>query len=166
MGDAKVAAMELDRVLALTQALNDEHVEYIVIGGVAVNIHGIIRATEDVDLFIRPETNNIDRLRQALRRLWNDDEIDQIVMEDLAGEYAVVRYGPPDEDFVVDLMTRVGEVFTFDDLEWEVRTIRGVDVRVATPATLYRMKVDTVRPHDKHDALRLAENFDVGGNDR
>jgi hypothetical protein len=38
-------------------------------------------------------------------------------------------------------------------------TIEGVPVRVATPATLYRMKKDTVRPIDRADAAALRDKF-------
>ena len=34
--------------------------------GMALNIHGLVRATEDVDLFVRPDRENIERLRTAV----------------------------------------------------------------------------------------------------
>jgi hypothetical protein len=39
--------------------------------------------------------------------------------------------------------------------------VEGQSVSVATPATLYRMKRDTVRPVDHADAKRLADAFDL-----
>ena len=42
--------IDLDRLLALIRALNREGVEYVVIGAVALGLHGLARATEDVDL--------------------------------------------------------------------------------------------------------------------
>ena len=44
-------------------------------------------------------------------------------------------------------------------LEAEDRVVAGVRVRVATPATLYRMKSGTVRLQDRADAARLLEHF-------
>ena len=41
--------------------------------------------------------------------------------------------------------------------------VEGVPVRVATPATLYRMKKDTLRPIDRADAAALREKFRLGG---
>lgn len=78
-------------------SLNDHQVDYVVVGGVAMNLHGLIRATEDLDVFVRPNTENIERLRQARRAVWADPDIDQITAEDLCGEYPVVRYGPQPE---------------------------------------------------------------------
>ncbi len=41
--------MELEEVLAVVRAFNERGVEYVLIGGVAVNLHGLVRGTEDVD---------------------------------------------------------------------------------------------------------------------
>ncbi|MGH7266800.1 MAG: nucleotidyl transferase AbiEii/AbiGii toxin family protein [Candidatus Rokuibacteriota bacterium] len=151
--------MEFERFLAVLRALERERVEYVLVGATALSLHGIIRATEDMDLFVRPAGDNVDRLRRALRSVWNDPDIDQIRLEDLAGEFPTIRYGPPDEDFVIDLLSRLGSAFGFDDLESEVVTVEGIRVCVATPATLYRMKKDTVRPIDRADAAALKERF-------
>jgi predicted nucleotidyltransferase len=44
--------MDFDRVLALLRALEQEGVKYVLVGGVAVNLHGIARNTDDIDLFV------------------------------------------------------------------------------------------------------------------
>lgn len=154
--------MDLDRVLAVFRALKEEGVDYILVGGAAMNVHGLVRATEDVDLFIKTDAQNIAGLRRALRRVWDDPEIEQITVDDLAGDYAVVRYGPPDEDFVIDIMSRLGDAFVYEDLQGEDIELGEVTVRVATPATLYKMKRDTVRPIDKADAEALERFFGLG----
>lgn len=61
----------------------------------------------------------------------------------------------------MDILTRLGDLFRFADLERERYDVDGQVVSVATPATLYRMKVGTVRPVDHQDAARLAEAFDL-----
>ena len=38
----------LDKTLEVIRGLNDEDVDYVVIGGVALNLHGLVRATEDL----------------------------------------------------------------------------------------------------------------------
>ena len=58
-----------------------------------------------------------------------------------------------------DLISRLGTAFGFEDLEAETVVLEGVQVRVATPRTLYRMKKDTVRPLDRADAQALREKF-------
>ena len=157
--EESVADMDFDLVIRLLQALHDASVEYVLVGGVAMSVHGLVRATEDIDLFVRLTSDNVARLRAALHEVWNDPNIDDITIEDLAGEYPVVRYGPPDTQLVVDILARLGSAFAYEDLEWEVLPLDGVEVRVATPRTLHRMKCDTVRPIDKIDAARLRAEF-------
>lgn len=148
-----------DRALQVLESLNKSNVEYAVFGGVALNIHGIVRATEDLDVFVRPDPTNIERLRTALRQVWNDPEIDGITAEDLCGEYPAVRYGPPDGTLYLDIVTRLGEAFAWKDLDLETVTIQDVKVKVVTPRMLYRMKKDTVRPLDRADAAALQRAF-------
>jgi hypothetical protein len=147
--------------LALIASLEREGVDYVVIGGVALNLHGLVRATEDLDVFIRPTRDNVERLRRALRSVWNDPEIDLITAEDLCGDYPAVRYGPPEGTLYVDILTRIGEQTRFDDVETETREVEGVSVRMASARSLYRMKRDTVRPVDKADAEALRRTFDL-----
>jgi len=45
--------MKLSSFEAIVHALNSENVRFIVVGGVAVNAHGYLRFTKDVDLVIR-----------------------------------------------------------------------------------------------------------------
>lgn len=153
--------MDFDRVMHLIDELNRHDVEYVVVGGVALNFQGLVRATEDIDLFVRPTEDNVARLRLALAAVWPDPEILKISASDLAGDFPTVRYGPPDESFLVDLLGRLGTVFSFDSIEAETLEIDGTAVRVATPAMLFRMKRDTVRPVDKADALALQQAFDL-----
>ena len=57
--------MDFERFLDLLRALASEGIDYALVSGVALNLHGIVRATEDVDLFIRPSGDNVDRLKRA-----------------------------------------------------------------------------------------------------
>jgi len=150
----------LDRLPDLLRALNAENVEYVLFGGQAVNLHGILRFTDDIDVFVSPASENVERLRRALRRVWTDPSIEEIRAEDLAGDYAVVRYGTPD-DFYVDFVSRINDAYTFDDVEAEWIERGGVRARVATARMLYRMKKDTVRPLDRADAADLKAKFDL-----
>ncbi len=155
----------LDDALRVIASLNEHGVDYVVVGGVALNVHGLVRATEDLDLFVRPDPANIERLRSALRAVWSDPEIDQITAEDLCGDYPAVRYGPPEGTLYLDILTRLGEATRYSDLEFQEKEIEEVRVRVATPKTLYRMKKDTVRPIDRADALALRAAFELGEDD-
>lgn len=151
----------LDELLSVITSLNRHRVDYVLIGGGALNVHGLIRATEDLDLFIAPTETNVERLRA----LWDDPEIDAITAGDLLGDYPAVRYGPPVGDLYLDILTRLGELAQYSDLDSETVEIEGVPIRVATPRTLYRLKRATVRPLDRADAAALAEAFDLEDED-
>lgn len=151
--------MDFGKVVAVLRSLDREGVRYVLVGGVAVSLHGLGRATVDLDLFLAPDLENVDRLKKALREVFRDPSIDEISAEDLAGAYPTVRYVPPDESFVVDLIGRLGEAFRFEDLEAEDMTVEGVRVRVATPRALHAMKKDTLRSVDRMDAEALRRKF-------
>ncbi len=136
-----------------------EGVRYTIFGAVALNLHGLARATEDLDIFVAPERANIDRLRTALRSVFDDEHIDEIQSDDLLGDYPAVQYVPPDGSFHIDILTRLGEAFSFDGLESQRLDFDGLEVTVVTPRTLYEMKKGTVRPGDWGDAERLLRRF-------
>lgn len=153
--------VDLDKVLELIKAMNRERVEYITFGAIALWTHGIVRATEDADFFIAPTEDNIERLKRALRSVWNDPHIDEITADDLLGDYPAVSYAPPDIDLSIDFLTRLGEAFSYGTLEWQMSEIEGVPIRVVTPLQLYRMKRHTVRPKDWGDAEALRQEYSL-----
>jgi nucleotidyltransferase AbiEii toxin of type IV toxin-antitoxin system len=127
---------------------------------VALNLHGLARFTEDLDIFVEPEAANIDRLKTALRSVVDDPEIEQITAVDLLGDYPAVQYVPPDGTFRIDIVTRLGDAFAFADLETERVAFDGLTVSVVTPRGLYAMK-RTVRLKDRADAEALKERFGI-----
>lgn len=139
--------------IAVIAALNTYNVDYVVIGGVAVILHGLERLTRDIDIFIKSDPENIDNLKSALHAVFDDPSIDEITADDL-NKYAVIRYGTPD-GFYIDIMTRLGEAFSYQDLEYETIEYSEVRIKIATPDMLFKMKKDTVRLQDKIDALFL-----------
>jgi hypothetical protein len=148
--------MSIRQVLA---ALLEERVEFIVIGAVALAAVGLVRATEDLDIFVDAGEDNVTQLRKALKRVYPEDaSIDENTHRDLAGDYPAVRYNAPD-GFAVDILSRLGSAWSYHDLESEVVEIDGLQVRVVTPAMLYKMKKDTVRWKDKLDAEALRQHF-------
>ena len=152
--------MDRDELLTLLRAFEAEGLEYVLVGATAMGIHGLVRATEDVDLFVRATPENLARLRRSLQAAYpNDPNIDQISDADLLGEYPAVRYYPPTGDLFLDVMTRLGDTLRYESIEAEIKQIDGIEVRVATPAALFRLKRDTVRPLDRQDAAALAERF-------
>ena len=89
------SGVDRDEILRVLRAFTDAGLEYALIGATAMGFHGIVRVTEDVDLMIRPTVDNVERLRTALRAVYDDPHIDEISASDLLGDYPAVRYYPP-----------------------------------------------------------------------
>jgi len=161
--------MDFGEIVRVLASFEREGVDYAVFGGVALNFHGIVRATEDLDVFIRPNPENVERLRRALRSVYEDPNIDEIDTEDLLGEYPAIRYYPPsseeEDELYLDILTRLGEFADFDRLEIEELEVEGVKVRLVSPRTLYWLKRDTVRDKDRADAAAIKQKFDLKDED-
>jgi len=154
--------MDRDEVMRLLRAFESTGLEYMLIGAAAMGVHGLVRATEARDLLIRATPENIEKLRVALRAAYEDDpNINEISSMDLLGEYPALRYVPPTGDLYFDVLTRLGELATFETIDAEVKVVDGTPVRVATPAALYRLKKGTVRSQDQVDAAALRERFSL-----
>ena len=58
--------MKIDDVRTILSALNDANVRYLIVGGLAVVAHGYVRFTQDIDLVIQLERENVLRAMNAL----------------------------------------------------------------------------------------------------
>lgn len=143
-------------------ALEREGVDYVLVGSMAMAAQGLVRATRDLDFFVSPAAENVERLKRALRSLFDDPSVDEITAADLAGDYPAIEYNPPHGRYSMDILARLGEAFRFEDLEAQEMLVDGIRLRVATPAMLYRMKRGTARPQDRVDADWIRRVFDLG----
>ncbi|HEY5925033.1 MAG TPA: hypothetical protein VIV11_25300 [Kofleriaceae bacterium] len=140
--------MDFELTRKVLAALEREQAEYIVFGAVALALHGMPRATEDLDIFIAPTS------------VFDDPTIEEITADDRLGEYPAVQYVPPSGPFHIDILTRLGELYTYASLECERVDYEGLAVNVVTPDQLFhQMKRSTVRTKDKADAERIVEEF-------
>jgi hypothetical protein len=153
--------MDKASVFRVIRALATHGVLYKIIGGVALNLQGIPRTTQDLDLFVSPDEENVQKLIRALKDVFNDPELDLISAEDLQGDYPAIRYVPPQGSFCIDILSRLGQMYSYEDVEAEIKIFEGLEMVVATPRMLYAMKKDTVRPQDRADALRLKNDFEI-----
>ena len=141
---------EEDDLVKLCKALNDEGALYLIVGGVAVNRHGFLRATEDIDLLLENSKDNQAKVLRALEVL-PDKAVLQVEPNDL-DEYTVVRVA---DEVVVDLMlSTCGVPYSEAEKEIEFHEIRGVSIPFASARLLLRMK-QTYREKDIADRLFL-----------
>jgi hypothetical protein len=92
------------------QFLNDNHVQYLVVGGYAVAIHGHPRYTKDIDIWIETSLDNANNLLQALEQFGFSSLGLQI--QDFLTPDQIIQLGyPPNR---IDLLTNIDGVI-FED---------------------------------------------------
>lgn len=158
--------MDREELLRVLRAFEQSGLAYVIIGATAMGFHGLVRATEDVDLFIQATAENVERLRAAFRQAYGSDpHIEEISAADLLGAYPAVRYYPPTGDLYFDVLTRLGDAARFETVDAQVIEVEDTRVKVATPTALYRLKKGTLRPKDHEDAAALRERFKLKDDD-
>jgi hypothetical protein len=104
--------MTFDEAKRILGALEREGVRYVLVGSMAMAAQGLVRATRDMDFFVAPDAENVERLRRALRSVFGaDPNLEQITADDLAGDYPAIEYVPPAGAYSLDILSRLGEAF-------------------------------------------------------
>ena len=133
----------------LLSALTAEGAEFLVVGAYALAVHGLPRATGDIDIWVRPKRDNAQRIWQALLNF--GAPLSGMKLEDFHTPDIVFRMGRAPSQ--IDILTSVSGL-TFDDA-WPNRVeqvVQGIKVSVISPADQIRNKRSTDRPKDKLDA--------------
>jgi predicted nucleotidyltransferase len=94
--------------LDLLRALDSAHVEYVVVGAHALAVHGIPRATGDLDIFVRPSRENAIRVHGALLRFGAPLAQHGIGATDFEQPDVVYQLGLPPRR--IDLLTSISGV--------------------------------------------------------
>ena len=88
------------------QWLTASHVDYLLVGGYAVGLHGYPRATIDLDVWVRATPENATRIVEALRGFGFDS---MAIAPDLfVNPRSIVRFGVP--PFRIEIMTSIDGV--------------------------------------------------------
>ncbi len=133
-------AVDRDEMLRVLRAFEEEGLEYVLIGAGAMGFHGLVRATEDLDVFIRATPENVERLKRAFRAAYRGDpHVEEISAADLLGDYPAVRYYPPSGDLYFDVMTRLGKAASFDTVEAETKEEVGTNFFQVNTEEFYRL---------------------------
>jgi len=133
----------------LLELFNKHKVEYLIVGGYALAFHGAPRVTGDIDLFIRPTSQNAERILMAL------DEFGfgslELSVDELTKPGMVVQLGVA--PFRIDLITRVTGV------SWEKANAGKVSGRYGNTAVYFISREDFVA--NKKATGRLKDAADV-----
>jgi len=157
-------AAELEQTFAtalgeLSNALDAEGIEWMLIGGLAVGAWTTPRGTKDVDLAL--SVPNVEQLAKALRvaHLGVPTSLSATVRE--SGVVRVTRALPGQPLLVVDLLC-AGTDFEVEALSRRRSSeLFGVRIWIASPDDLLLYKLIAGRPRDMADADRLVRLDDV-----
>jgi hypothetical protein len=141
----------------LLAALLERGARFLVVGAHAMALHGVPRATGDLDVWISPDPGNAARVWQALLGFGAPVTSMGVTGKDLEAPATVVQIGVPPRR--IDLLTTLSGL-AFDEA-WAGRTLHRVDaleVPFLGRAELVRNKRAAGRPKDMADLAALGES--------
>jgi hypothetical protein len=155
--------------LDLFKTLQEERVDYVVVGGLAINLHGVERATMDVDLVLAMDDANLKRFLAAAKRLELNPSL-PVRIESLCDAKQVdawvrekhliafpLRPAKPNAP-TVDVIVRAAVPFERMHRNRIEKDLGGVRLNLASIDDLIEMKTGTGRKQDASDieALKIA----------
>lgn len=139
----------------MLSCLNDEQVEYIVVGAYALAAHGFVRATGDIDIWVRSSGDNAPKVINALMKFGAPTA--HLSEEDFLTSDLIVQIGVA--PCRVDIITGIDGV-EFDEA-WENKmavTVDGVGLSVLSKPNLLKNKMAAGRDKDQGDIAWLKKN--------
>lgn len=154
------------RIAALLQSLSEEHVRYVLVGGLAVQLHGFLRATFDIDLVLAMDNENLGRFIDVAKRygltpgipvpidsLKDAEQIDRWHRE--KGMLSFSLREPQTGGGVVDVLVRPDITFERLAANAVAGDLFGSKVAIASVDDLLAMKRFADRPKDRIDVVAL-----------
>lgn len=135
--------------------LAEAGVQFVIVGGVAVTLHGYVRLTEDVDILIEASAPNIQRFLDSLAN-YGEGFARELSPDDFTDEEGAIRIVEEAELSQIDIFTRMSGL-RYPDLRSDaaILTLRGHSIPYASKAALIRLKSQSVREKDQFDVAAL-----------
>jgi predicted nucleotidyltransferase len=152
--------------LDLFRALQDEKVRYLVVGGVAVNLHGAERMTMDVDLMIAQDAENLPRFMEVARRLHLKPNL-PVTLEQFCDAATLASWirdkhmlalqlrPPAQEAPSIDILVKPVVPFEAAYARRLQMEVEDVKISVVAVEDLVALKTGTGRPIDQSDIQAL-----------
>lgn len=160
--------MSVNPYRELFQALNDAKIHYLVVGGVAVNLHGYSRFTGDVDVLMALDAENLKRLSHLMERegytqrlpidvrmLSDRKKVQEWIIDKGMTAYTFIHRTFP--QLSLDILA--GDSLQFDDFDHRKKTLdlNGLSIPVISIDDLIGMKQKANRQKDLEDIAVLLE---------
>jgi predicted nucleotidyltransferase len=134
------------------ESLNSNKVEYILIGGWAVGLHGNPRTTKDIDFLIGNSSGNIKRLQKALYE-FGAPPVDENHFKIPGNVYRMGRH-----PIQIDVLSHAIGIDTAQSIKKaEVITVDKLSIKVISLDDLIESKKATGRLQDLADAEKLIQ---------
>jgi hypothetical protein len=132
-------------------------VDFVLVGGVAVTLHGYVRLTEDVDILIESSTANIQRFLDSLAD-YGEGFARELSLEDFTDEEGAIRIVEETELSQIDIFTRMSGLRYLDlKVDAPILSLEGHEIAYASKAALIRLKSNSVREKDQFDVAALKQ---------
>jgi len=142
----------------LLLAFNARHVEYLLVGAHALAVYGHVRATKDVDVWIRPDSENAQRVLQALSDF--GAPLGDLIQDDLSKPGTIFQIGVP--PIRIDIITAIDGVEFAEAWPDSLKTsFGGVPVFVISRHHLITNKKTSARLQDLADVEQLEAKGDT-----
>ncbi len=159
--------------LELFKAFQREQLRYLLVGGLAVNLYGVERATMDVDVLLAMDADNVERFLRAARSL-GLTPVMPVALESLADPAILSRWA--EEKGMIAFALRAADpaaptldVLIRPPLSFEAAWTRRVEksvgelkVCLASVDDLIHMKASTGRQRDRSDIEALEKARRLG----
>jgi hypothetical protein len=141
-------------LLRFWKALSDSNVEYLMVGGFAVNMHGYSRTTKDIDIWIKDEIQNRRNLGNAMK-IYGYEDLSWEEMQFIPGwTNFYISNG-----IVLDILISMKglEGFTFDECLQlaTIAEIENIKIPFLHINHLIANKIAVNRPKDQIDVIEL-----------
>ena len=141
----------------LLLAFNAHHVEYLLVGAHALAVYGHVRATKDVDVWVRPNSENAQRVLQALSKF--GAPLGDLNQDDLSKAGTIFQIGVP--PIRIDVITAIDGVEFANAWPDRLETsFGGVPVFVISRHHLITNKKTSARLQDLADVEQLEAKGD------
>jgi hypothetical protein len=150
--------LDAERIL---EVLASHGVDYVIVGGLAVQTHGHVRTTVDIDVFPRPDKHNMERLADALNAL--DAKIlnpgSELLKIDARTLPLATLWQFTTKHGAIDVLHDAPGAPPYDGLRSRALEIRLGDLKLAVVGLddLISMKRASARPVDLDDLAALTE---------
>ncbi len=136
----------------MLQLLLEERVDFIIVGAYALGAHGYPRATGDIDIWVKPDEDNSQRVYKTLARF--GAPVDEIQIGDFSVEGIIFQIGVIPRR--IDIITQIDGV-TYDEANKEkiIVEVEGLELPIISLDKLIKNKMSTGREKDELDIKLL-----------